>query len=471
MGHHSAKKQLALSDEHIVEVNHQAIADGREYYMNERGGFYLYLDEHDRMVHIRDAAAFCMGGSAAAYQVELRPSKWKRPCVCWSRNARLGNTSDTLQASVCLQGGHTFDIIIKNYGKGGRMMINGWIMSGDTAVASFYGRIVTPILPERCPLCFQKGGDLELWLESRAIDRHRTNSRILKRILRLGDTSDLNTALHVHGATITDNYWVKTEDEAGLTWADVGFRENYFADLALSGRFSSIAKNYTPEELRTATPELTNIGSYEKCWRQQDGHWVMVKSGTPEEHFSEIFTAALGKHLGYDMAEYMLDGAYVISKDFTEGRLNFEPMANLVQDNEEYNFNYDVLQTLDPSLLKPYLDILFMDALVFNVDRHTQNYGLLRSRETGAILSMAPNFDNNMALISRGYASDLSKIANPLIWQFQELLQEKNIQYAVPTLTKKALETIVNEIMPDAEIRRDYVVRFVWQNYERLCAM
>ena len=271
------------------------------------------------------------------------------------------------------------------------MMINGWIMSGDTAVASFYGRIVTPILPERCPLCFQKGGDLEMWLESRAIDRHRTNSRILKRILRLGDTSDLNTALHVHGATITDNYWVKTADEANLTWADVGFRENYFADLALSGRFSSIAKNYTPKELRTATPELTNIGSYEKCWRQQDGHWVMVKSGTLEEHFSEIFTAALGKQLGFDMAEYALDGAYVVSKDFTDGRLNFEPMANLVQDNEDYDFNYDVLQNLNPALLKSYLDILFMDALVFNVDRHTQNYGLLRSRETGKILSMAPN--------------------------------------------------------------------------------
>ena len=119
---------------------------------------------------------------------------------------------------------------------------------------------------------------------------------------------------------------------------------------------------------------------------------------------------------------------------------------------------------------KPF-DILFMDALVFNVDRHTQNYGLLRSRETGEILSMAPNFDNNMALISRGYASDLSNIANPLIGQFQELLREKSIQYPVPKLTKETLETIVNEIMPDAEIRRDYVVRFVWQNYERLCAM
>ena len=65
-------------------------------------------------------------------------------------------------------------------------------------------------------------------------------------------------------------------------------------------------------------------------------------------------------------------------------------MANLVQENEDYDFNYDVLQTLNPSLLKPYLDILFMDALAFNVDRHTQNYGLLRSRETGGLHNRQP---------------------------------------------------------------------------------
>ena len=62
-------------------------------------------------------------------------------------------------------------------------------------------------------------------------------------------------------------------------------------------------------------------------------------------------------------------------------------MANLAQD-KDYGFNCDGLLKLNPELLKPYLDMLFMDALVFNVDRHTQNYGLLRSRETGAILSI-----------------------------------------------------------------------------------
>ena len=169
-------------------------------------------------------------------------------------------------------------------------MINGWIMSGDTAVASFHGRVVTPILPERCPLCFQKGGDLEMWLESRAIDRHRTNSRILKRILRLGDTSDPNTALHVHGATITDNYWVKTEDGSlrNLTWADVGFPENYFADLALSGRFSSL-KNTTPEERARQHPWSGQTSVVTKMLAAEEWRLIMVKSGTPEEHFFRDF--------------------------------------------------------------------------------------------------------------------------------------------------------------------------------------
>ena len=77
--------------------------------------------------------------------------------------------------------------------------------------------------------------------------------------------------LRVYGATITDNYWVKTDEEQDLCWAKVRFSQNYFADVALHGSFDSFSKQYTPEQLRTPTPELTNIGSYEKCWRLIDG--------------------------------------------------------------------------------------------------------------------------------------------------------------------------------------------------------
>lgn len=72
-------------------------------------------------------------------------------------------------------------------GKGGEVtVLAGFVMSGNTPVAQFSGRVVTPILPERAPLCFINGGDLEEWLKIRAVDRRRKNGRILKRLLRLG---------------------------------------------------------------------------------------------------------------------------------------------------------------------------------------------------------------------------------------------------------------------------------------------
>lgn len=65
------KRLTALLDTHIVRINNQNVADGRGYYMDISGRIYLYLEECDCMVHIRDAEAFCMDGSAAAYQAGL----------------------------------------------------------------------------------------------------------------------------------------------------------------------------------------------------------------------------------------------------------------------------------------------------------------------------------------------------------------------------------------------------------------
>ena len=65
------KRLIALSDAHFVRINHQNVADGRGYFMDISGRIYLYLDECDRMVHIGDAEALCMDGSAAAYQAGL----------------------------------------------------------------------------------------------------------------------------------------------------------------------------------------------------------------------------------------------------------------------------------------------------------------------------------------------------------------------------------------------------------------
>ena len=168
------------------------------------------------------------------------------------------------------------------------------------------------------------------------------------------------------------------------------------------------------------------------------------------------------------MAKYRESGDYVKTRDFTERCLNFEPAAAIVGEDEDYVLNYERFTALKPSLGKEYLDILFMDALCFNMDRHTKNYGVLRDRTTGEVLCMAPNFDNNIALISRGYGSDPSKTSPMLIDAFLDVLREKRLPYSAPTLNLEELNRLTHSILPSADIRRDYVVSMVENRWQLL---
>ena len=73
------------------------------------------------------------------------------------------------------------------------MEYNGYLFSGNDPVAKIRHGEIIPLDGARMLLYLAAGGSFETWLESRAIDRHRPNSRILKKILRLTDSSDAAT--------------------------------------------------------------------------------------------------------------------------------------------------------------------------------------------------------------------------------------------------------------------------------------
>lgn len=95
-------------------------------------------------------------------------------------------------------------------------------MSEDDVVSKVIDNRIEPVIKEKIPLYLANGGSFSEWLTSRAIDRHRPNSRILKKMLHFTDTSDISTVLYAHAATITDNYWVKSEND-NLTYDKVSF--------------------------------------------------------------------------------------------------------------------------------------------------------------------------------------------------------------------------------------------------------
>jgi hypothetical protein len=339
--------------------------------------------------------------------------------------------------------------------------INGLLLSADTIIAEIKNNELKSINDNLLPLYLKRTGDIKGWLAIRSIDEHRANSRLLKKALRLSEKDDISTVLSVNAVTITDNYWFK-ELDSDLTYNDVKFKKNYFDKLALMGDVDSFNLPYS------RTPELTNTGSFEKCWRLENGKWWLYKQGNSNELFSELFICKLGKALEFKMAEYSLVDKYIRSEDFTQNAAeNFESAYSLVGDNEDYSYNYEVMKDISDDIANEYFNLIALDTLCFNMDRHTHNYGFLRDVITGKILRLAPNFDNNIALISRGYSKDISRDNDKLISLFEEFIKEKQIVFSLPPLTKEIVKKIAGAIsIPN--IDSEYVSMFIMNGYDKI---
>ena len=335
------------------------------------------------------------------------------------------------------------------------------ILSGDTLVAVWNNNKLTVINEAFLPLYLKKIQNANLWLETRAIDSHRANSRLLKKALRLVEKDDISTVIHVNGATITDNYWIR-EIDSNLTYSDVKFSDDYFSNLALKGNYDSF--NRAANSKRSKTPELTNVGSFEKCWKLREGKWWMYKKASHDEMFSELFVYELGLALGMNMAVYERGEGCIKSLDFTNGAsVNFEPASTFMGDNEDYLEVVKALEKICPKAIPDYIRMIFMDTICANPDRHTNNFGLLRDTKTGELIGFAPNYDNNMALISRGYPSKPSA-KDMLISLFNELMEEcPEYKSYIPEITEEMVRNVIAKL--NMKVKSKVIVDLVVGRY------
>lgn len=337
-----------------------------------------------------------------------------------------------------------------------------YIMNKDCVAAKWQSGKFEVLNEALLPLYLQKTANVEKWLETRAIDSHRANSRLIKKALRLKEKDDVSTVITVNAVTITDSYWIKPLDSE-LKYSDVRFDNDYFSNLALTGSFDSF--NKAANSKTSKTPELTNTGSFEKCWKLKNGEWWMYKKANHEELFSELFIYSLGIELGFKMAEYSRGNKSVKTKDFTDNAsVNFEPAYSFMGDNEDYIETLETLKKLCPNAIPDYVKMLFLDTICANPDRHTFNFGVLRSTDTGGILGLAPNFDNNMALISRGYPKSVRSNNDLLIRLFNELLSyDESLKQYIPDLTEDIIERSIKSV--GMKVKTKFIVDFIMNRY------
>ena len=139
--------------------------------------------------------------------------------------------------------------------------------------------------------------------------------------------------------------------------------------------------------------------------------------------------------------------------DFTEGaKWNFEPAADLGCRCDDAVHNYGVLDPLCPAAADQYKEMVLLDALIYNLDRHLYNYGVLRDVETGEALSLAPIYDQNVALSMAllDYDHIMAGERDEMFYDWARLVDDQMVQVKIPQLGREKMERIISGItMPE----------------------
>lgn len=271
--------------------------------------------------------------------------------------------------------------------------MTGSLMSANNEIARFENGEMTFCNKHRAPLMLLRTGSISAFLASRAIDSSRTNSRLLKKVMDIHGEPDEIVSLYAHGSTVTDNYWFKAKGSK-LKYDDIKFDSDAYSEIALNGKVLIYNKR------SRLSPQLTLGGSYEKCWKLIDGEWWMYKRGTAAEIYSELISSRIASLIGIPTAYYECADGYIRTRNFADD-FNYEPMSSIAGEDDRIDTVFNALIFISPAIAKEYLMLLFFDAVVKNEDRHNENCGLMRDRTSGEIISLAPNFDNNLSLIAR----------------------------------------------------------------------
>lgn len=266
------------------------------------------------------------------------------------------------------------------------------------------------------PLAAQptSGEALNEWLASRIIPKNR---RFVDQILSQAGVSDRSTFGIIDvclGLSINDAYWVVPQRFSG-TWTQYNLYENQLDEaLALVAYTGCTTGQRRKAGLST---EWTTDGQYPKAWRRIDGKLFLFKAGTEGfansgmEPYSEYFASQVASALGVSHVSYGLEK--------WKGRL--ASLCELMHDKDtsfvpfwtatrcaSFPATLAAAQRVSSAAFERVRDMYLFDALVCNTDRHANNYGFLRSSETGAIEGFAPLFDHNLALFPGDMEGDFS---------------------------------------------------------------
>ena len=258
---------------------------------------------------------------------------------------------------------------------------------------------------------------IQNWLDRRNYAKHKSHLQIWLKEWQIDTIKGFLDITHALG--LNDTLWVRKADD-NLCWRDVSLYSNQFTDVVAKTAFS---KGLHGLKLSSTSPEFTSEGSFEKCWiRDKAGIIKLYKKGSSGfanagfEPYSEYYSSQISKLICRSALSYNLNyfKKYLVSSCsiFTDENNGFMPMYRYFDNSRSYRY-VEILSFLDKyGLADDFRDMIVLDAIILNTDRHFGNFGFIVDNDTFKIKSFAPVFDHNMALLARGMNNTLEDDAN-----------------------------------------------------------
>ncbi len=244
--------------------------------------------------------------------------------------------------------------------------------------------------------------DINDWIDGRQIAKHRASIEKLMRDLGLTTRHDFVGM--VRCLSLTDTFWMKREDES-LAWEDVSLYRNPFDDVI--ARIAFDGTGMFGRQNSPTSPEFATSGSFAKCWIREEGQIELLKRGSTGfanagfEPYSEVLASDLLQAAKVDHVPYSLTRFH--GKLACKCPIFTSEEQGFVSAHRFFDRNFDVDDMLEftsrHGVEESFREMVVMDAVMANVDRHAGNYGFLVSNATGEVLRMAPLFDHNMACL------------------------------------------------------------------------
>lgn len=262
--------------------------------------------------------------------------------------------------------------------------------------------------------------DLELtndglakWLKHRTIPKNRAYVHNFLSKCGLNINRPMTIIKVSKGLSLNDCYWVVEEGFEG-TYDKFNLYDNRFSQvlalIAFTGYGSSIRTSLA------SCPEFTTNGMLPKCWRRKDGKILLYKGGTSgasntgNEPYSEYYAAQVAKVLGVNAIEYGLSqwkGELCSTCElFTSKDYSFLPVGRIVTSGGMKAVR-EYYETLGKNFVEALNDMLVLDAVIMNTDRHFGNFGFIIDNKTNKIVAPAPLFDHGNSLLNFAGRDDL----------------------------------------------------------------